>query len=194
MVLQCKLHCYIVGKYWSSALRVGFYFFTWFSGSTWAPNARFCQWKVWFTIAAANVLPYLLHKGLHCTACTEWKAAIILFPVPPAMNTHVHSKQVFPLEGILALSQELSAFLEPEALEKWIKCFNISPLCSKIDILKMERSNCTNFSPLTQSATLNGAVQMRKYVLQSCQLKFQNIEKRQMKVVNWQLQFQCLSS
>ena len=111
------------------------------------------------------------------------------------MNTHVHSKQVFPLEGSLALSQELSAFLEPEALEKWIKCFNISPLCSKIDILKMERSNCTNFSPLTQSATLNGAmVQMRKYVLQSCQLKFQNIEKRQMKVVNWQLQFQCLSS
>ena len=67
------------------------------------------------------------------------------------MNTHVHSKQVFPLEGSLALSQELSAFLEPEALEKWIKCFNISPLCSKIDILKMERSNCTNFSPLTQS-------------------------------------------
>ena len=67
------------------------------------------------------------------------------------MNTHVHSKQAFPQAGSLALSQELSAFLEPEASELWIKCFNISPLCSKIDILKMERSNCTNFSPLTQS-------------------------------------------
>ena len=35
---------------------------------------------------------------------------------PPAMNTHVHSKQAFPLAGNLALIQELSASREPEAL------------------------------------------------------------------------------
>ena len=69
----------------------------------------------------------------------------------PEVNIHDHSKQAFPLAGTPALTQEHSAFREPEALEMQIKCFHISPLCSKIDILKMERSNCTNFSPLTQS-------------------------------------------
>ena len=78
------------------------------------------------------------------------KSSIDSVSVPPAVNTHVRSRQAFLLEVNQAPIQELAAFLEPETFKMQVLIFY--SCCSKIDILEMEpRSNCTNFSPLTQS-------------------------------------------
>ena len=78
------------------------------------------------------------------------KSSIDSVSVPPAVNTHVRSRQAFLLEVNQAPNQERAAFLEPETFKMQVLIFY--SYCSKIDILEMEpRSNCTNFSPLTQS-------------------------------------------